>query len=227
MTGWLLVSRRAVVEQEFSAERSALMDNLQEGSVVRGSVKNLTDYGAFVDLGGIDGLLHITDMSWGRINHPSELFEVGQEIEVKVLSYDESRQRVSLGFKQLQEDPWVKAAQKYAVGIKTRGAVVSLTDYGAFVELEDGIEGLIHISELSTDRVNKPEDVVKPGDSIKAEVISIDKDARKIGLSSKLVKLRESKADVDEYVKKATATSKSTFGDLFADQLKNMKTDKQ
>jgi small subunit ribosomal protein S1 len=398
--GNIVLSRRALLEQERESQRATTLDSMKEGSIVTGLVKNITDYGAFIDLGGMDGLLHITDMSWGRIKHPSEVLNVSDEITVKVLKYDNERERVSLGMKQLHPDPWEDVAARYPVGAKTVGKIVSLTDYGAFVELEDGveglihvsemswtkrlkhpsqivqadqtvnvqvleidrenrrislgmkqlmpnpwvelkesyapgtiiegevksvtdfgvfigiedgidglvhisdfswtkrvnhpsemftkgqkvravvlgvdienerfslgikqleadpwtniehkytvgtqhmvkvvktadfgvfvelesdIEGLIHISELTTDRINVPEDFVKVGDSIKAEVITIDKDARKIGLSSKIVKLREQKADVEDYVKKATSTSKSTLGDLFAEQLKNMKTDK-
>ncbi len=398
--GNIVLSRRALLEEERESMRTATLDTMKEGSIVIGSVKNITDYGAFIDLGGMDGLLHITDMSWGRVKHPSEMLNVGDEVSVKVLKYDQEKGRVSLGIKQMQEDPWEAVAVNYPVGTKLTGKVVSLTDYGAFVELGEGIEGLIHvsemswtkrvkhpsqvlqqdqevnvivleidkenrrislgmkqlmanpwvelkesyapgtiiegdvksvtdfgvfigvedgidglvhisdfswtkrvnhpsemyakgqkvravvlgvdienerfslgikqlesdpwsnieskyaigtqhdvkvtktadfgafvelesdieglihISELSTDKVNATEDVVKVGSTIKAEVISIDKDARKIGLSAKLVKLRESKADVDDYVKKATSTSKSTLGDLFADQLKGVKSDK-
>ncbi len=399
--GNIVLSRRALLEQERETLRNQTLDTMKEGSIVTGLVKNITDYGAFIDLGGMDGLLHITDMSWGRIKHPSELLNVGDEITVKVLKYDNERERVSLGMKQLQPDPWDSVREKFPIGSKAQGKIVSLTDYGAFVELGEGveglihvsemswtkrlkhpsqivnvgdvvdvqvleidaenrrislgmkqlqpnpwvemkesyapgtiiegevksvtdfgvfigieegidglvhisdfswtkrinhpsemftkgqkvravvlgvdienerfslgikqleadpwsnienkysvgtqhdvkvvktadfgvfvelesdIEGLIHISELTTDRINHPDEFVKVGESVKAEVISIDKDARKIGLSSKLVKLREQKADVDDYVKKATSTSKTSFGDIFGDQLKNMKTDKQ
>jgi small subunit ribosomal protein S1 len=397
--GNIVLSRRALLEQERENIRAQTLDQIKEGSVVTGTVKNITDYGAFIDLGGMDGLLHITDMSWGRIKHPSELINVGDEIQVRVLKYDNEKERVSLGMKQLQTDPWETVKAKYTIGTKLKGKVVSLAEYGAFLEIGDGveglihvsemswtkrvkhpsqvvnvgdevdvqvlevdmenrrislgmkqlmqnpwvemkesyppgtiiegevksvtdfgifigieegidglvhisdfswtkrinhpsemytkgtkvravvlgvdtenerfslgvkqlegdpwsnieskygvgtqhdvkvtktadfgvfveleadIEGLIHISELTTERINKPEEFCKVGDILKSEVISIDKDARKIGLSSKLVKLRESKADVEDYVKKATATSKSTLGDLFADQLKNTKKD--
>jgi len=184
--GNIVLSRRVLLEQDREKLRTETLQNLKEGAVLKGIVKNITDYGAFVDLGGIDGLLHITDMSWGRINHPSQLFEVGQEVEVKVLNYDEARQRVSLGYKQLQEDPWVKASEKYAEGIKTRGTVVSLTDYGAFVELEDGIEGLIHISEMSwSKRIRHPSKVVSIGDEVDVVVLAIDREARRISLGMK------------------------------------------
>ncbi len=184
--GNIVLSRRVLLEQDREKMRTETIENLKEGSILRGIIKNITDYGAFVDLGGIDGLLHITDMSWGRINHPSQLFEVGQEVEVKVLNYDESRQRVSLGYKQLQDDPWLKTAEKYAVNTKTRGAVVSLTDYGAFVELENGIEGLIHISEMSwSKRIRHPSKVVSIGDEVDVVVLAIDRDARRISLGMK------------------------------------------
>jgi small subunit ribosomal protein S1 len=392
-----VLSRRALLEEERESLRTQTLDAMKEGSIVTGSVKNLTDYGAFIDLGGMDGLLHITDMSWGRVKHPSELLHIGDEIKVVVLKYDPEKERVSLGMKQLQADPWESASGAFPVGAKVKGKIVSLADYGAFVELAEGveglihvsemswtkrvkhpsqivnvgdevdvqvlevdptarrislgmkqlmpnpwvelkasyspgtiiegevrsitdfgifvgveegidglvhisdfswtkrvnhpsemftkgqqvravvlgvdveqerfslgikqleadpwstvdmkykvgtqhdvkvtklaefgvfveleqdIEGLIHISELSVDRVNKPEEFCKAGDVVKAEIISVDRDARKIGLSAKLVKLRESKADVDDYVKKATATSKTSLGDLFGEQLKGLK----
>ncbi|MBP6218462.1 MAG: 30S ribosomal protein S1 [Oligoflexales bacterium] len=184
--GNIVLSRRALLEQDREKLRSETLGSLKEGAILKGIIKNITDYGAFVDLGGIDGLLHITDMSWGRINHPTQLFEVGQEIEVKVLNYDEGRQRVSLGYKQLQEDPWERVASRYTVGSKTRGAVVSLTDYGAFVELEEGIEGLIHISEMSwSKRVRHPSKVVSIGDQVDVAVLAIDQTARRISLGMK------------------------------------------
>ena len=144
-----MVSRRAVVESENSAEREALFESLKEGAVTKGLVKNLTDYGAFIDLGGIDGLLHITDMGWGRVTHPSEVVKVGDEIDVIVLKYDPATERVSLGHKQLVPDPWNNVMERYPVSIRVTGKVVSLTDYGAFIELEPGVEGLIHVSEMS------------------------------------------------------------------------------
>ena len=160
----VVVSRRAVVEQEFSAERSALMDNLQEGSVVRGTVKNLTDYGAFVDLGGIDGLLHITDMAWKRVKHPSEVVKVGDEVEVRILKFDRERSRVSLGLKQLGADPWESISRRYPPNTRVFGKVTNIADYGAFVEIEDGVEGLVHITEMSwTKRITKPSELLKVG----------------------------------------------------------------
>jgi small subunit ribosomal protein S1 len=397
--GNIVLSRRALLEEERESLRTQTLDAMKEGSIVKGVVKNITDYGAFIDLGGMDGLLHITDMSWGRVKHPSEILNVGDEIDVKVLKFDNEKERVSLGLKQLKEDPWEAASAAFTVGKKVKGKVVSLTDYGAFVELAEGIEGLIHvsemswtkrvkhpsqilkvgdevdvqvleidganrrislgmkqleanpwvelkesyppgtiiegevksitdfgifigvedgidgmvhisdfswtkrinhpsemfkkgdkvravvlgvdienerfslglkqlesdpwaniedkykignqydvkvvkladfgvfvelesdieglihISELSTKRVEKPDDVVKVGDVLRAEIITIDRDSRKIGLSAKLVKLRESKADVEDYVKKATATSKTSLGDLFGETLKASLTD--
>jgi small subunit ribosomal protein S1 len=394
--GNIVLSRRVLLEEERESLRTQTLDAMKEGSIVTGLVKNITDYGAFIDLGGMDGLLHITDMSWGRVKHPSEILNVGDEIKVMVLKYDNERERVSLGLKQMQSDPWTTAKDKFPVGAKTRGKVVSLTDYGAFVELDQGIEGLIHvsemswtkrvkhpnqvvnvgdevdvqvldvdtsknrislgmkqlmpnpwvelkssyapgtiiegeirsitdfgifvgveegidglvhisdfswtkrvnhpsemfnkgdkvravvlgvdienerfslgirqlegdpwqniedkykvgsqhdvkvtklldfgvfveleadieglihISELSTERVNAASEFCKVGDVLKAEIMTIDRDARKIGLSAKLVKLREAKADVDDYVKKATSTSRTSFGDLFGEQLKNL-----
>ncbi len=392
--GNIVLSRRALLEQERENLRSQTLDAMKEGSIVKGIVKNITDYGAFIDLGGMDGLLHITDMSWGRLKHPSEILNVGDELEVKVLKFDNEKERVSLGLKQLKPDPWEAAIEKFSVGTKLVGKVVSLADYGAFVEVADGveglihvsemswtkrvkhpsqlvkvgdevnvvvlevdsanrrismgmkqlepnpwvelknayppgtiiegevksltdfgafvgveegidglihisdfswtkrinhpsdflnkgdkirtvvlgvdienerfslglkqleadpwsaidskypigsqldvkvvkladfgvfvelesdIEGLIHISELSTKRIEKPDEVVKVGDTLKAEIISIDKDSRKIGLSAKLVKLRETQSDVEEYVKKAHQVTKTSLGDLFGDTLK-------
>lgn len=394
--GNIVLSRRAILEEERESLRSQTLDTMKEGAEVVGIVKNITDYGAFIDLGGMDGLLHITDMSWGRVKHPSEVINVGDEINVKVLKYDPDKERVSLGLKQMQEDPWEEVKAKYPIGQKLSGAIVSLADYGAFVEVDDGveglihvsemswtkrvkhpsqivkvddnvdvvvlevdtenrrislgmkqlqanpweelketyppgtiiegeiksltdfgvfvgiddgidgmvhisdvswtkritnpaemfekgdkvravvlgvdvenerfslgikqlesdpwsniedkygigtqhdvevtkvadfgvfvqlesdIEGLIHISELSVKRVEKAEEFIKPGEKIKAEIINIDRDARKIGLSAKVVTLREQNADVDDYIKKATTTSKTSFGDLFGDQLKQL-----
>jgi small subunit ribosomal protein S1 len=199
-----------------------LKESYQPGTIIEGEVKSVTDFGIFVGVEeGIDGLVHISDFSWTkRVNHPSEMFAKGQKVRAVVLGVDIENERFSLGLKQLESDPWSNIESKYAVGTQHDVKVTKTADFGVFVELESDIEGLIHISELTTERINKPEDFVKAGETLKAEVISIDKDARKIGLSSKLVKLRESKADVDDYVKKATSTSKSTLGDLFGDQFK-------
>lgn len=205
-----------------------LKESYAPGTIIEGEVKSVTDFGVFIGIEeGIDGLVHISDFSWTkRVNHPSEMFTKGQKVRAVVLGVDIENERFSLGLKQLESDPWSNIETKYAIGTQHDVKVTKTADFGAFVELESDIEGLIHISELTTEKINTVEDYVKVGGTVKAEVISIDKDARKIGLSSKLVKLRESKADVDDYVKKATATSKSTFGDVFADQLKNLKTDK-
>ena len=399
--GNIVLSRRVLLEAERQDLRSQTLDQMAEGSVVKGIVKNITDYGAFIDLGGMDGLLHVTDMSWGRVKHPSEVLTVGDEIEVKVLKFDDTKERVSLGIKQLQEDPWGSVESEFPKGRKLKGVIVSLVDYGAFVELGGGVEGLIHVSEMSwtkrikhpsqkvkvddevevmvldldkdnrrislgmkqleanpwvemketyppgtiiegeiksvtdfgvfigieegvdglvhisdfswtkrvnhpneifkkgdklrtvvlgvdtederfslgikqlesdpwsdietkypmgsqhdvkvsktadfgvfveleadieglihvseltTKRVDRPEDVVSEGETIRAEIITIDRDSRKIGLSAKIVTLREQKADVEEYVKKAASTSKTSLGDLFGDQLKTATTDKK
>jgi small subunit ribosomal protein S1 len=186
--GNIVLSRRVLLERDREKLRATTLENLQEGALLRGIVKNITDYGAFIDLGGIDGLLHITDMSWGRINHPSQLFEVGQEVDVKVLSYDDQRQRVSLGFKQLQSDPWLAAGDRYPVNMRTKGKVVSLTDYGAFVELENGIEGLIHVSEMSwSKRVRHPSKIVQVGDEVEVVVLALDLENRRISLGMKQI----------------------------------------
>ena len=185
----VVVSRRAVVEQEFSAERSALMDNLQEGAVVRGTVKNLTDYGAFVDLGGIDGLLHITDMAWKRVKHPSEVVKVGDEIEVRILKFDRERARVSRGLKQLGADPWQNIARRYPPGTRVFGKVTNIADYGAFVEIEDGVEGLVHVSEMDwTNKNVNPAKVVHTGQEVEVMVLDVDEERRRISLGLKQCK---------------------------------------
>ncbi|MFO1503084.1 MAG: 30S ribosomal protein S1 [Steroidobacteraceae bacterium] len=185
----VVVSRRAVVEQEFSAERSALMDNLQEGTVVRGTVKNLTDYGAFVDLGGIDGLLHITDMAWKRVKHPSEVVQVGQEVEVRILKFDRERSRVSLGLKQLGADPWENIARRYPPNTRVFGKVTNIADYGAFVEIEDGVEGLVHVSEMDwTNKNVNPSKVVQTGEEVEVMVLDVDEERRRISLGLKQCK---------------------------------------
>ncbi|MCB1693474.1 MAG: 30S ribosomal protein S1 [Pseudomonadales bacterium] len=182
----VVVSRRSVLEQENSAEREALLESLQEGQEVKGIVKNLTDYGAFVDLGGVDGLLHITDMAWKRIKHPSEIVAVGDEINVKVLKFDRERNRVSLGLKQLGEDPWVAITQRYPEGTRTMARVTNLTDYGCFAELEEGVEGLVHVSEMDwTNRNIHPSKVVQVGDEVEVMVLDIDEERRRISLGIK------------------------------------------
>ena len=182
----VVVSRRAVVEKEYSAEREALLKELQEGNTVKGIVKNLTDYGAFVDLGGIDGLLHITDMAWKRVKHPSEVVEVGQEIDVKILKFDRERQRVSLGMKQLGEDPWQDLARRYPPQTRMFGKVTNIADYGCFVEIEDGVEGLVHVSEMDwTNKNVNPSRVVQVGEEVEVMVIEIDEERRRISLGIK------------------------------------------
>ena len=185
----VVVSRRAVVEQEYSAEREALLADLQEGNTVKGIVKNLTDYGAFVDLGGIDGLLHITDMAWKRVKHPSEVVEVGQEIDVKILKFDRERQRVSLGMKQLGDDPWKDLARRYPQDTRMFGKITNIADYGCFVEIEDGVEGLVHVSEMDwTNKNVNPARVVSVGDEVEVMVIEIDEERRRISLGIKQCK---------------------------------------
>ncbi len=182
----VVVSRRAVVESEFSAEREQLLERLQEGAVLKGVVKNLTDYGAFVDLGGIDGLLHITDMAWKRVRHPSEVVNVGDELEVRVLKFDRERNRVSLGLKQLGDDPWVNIARRYPVGSRLFGKVSNVTDYGCFVELEPGVEGLVHVSEMDwTNKNVNPAKVVQVGDETEVMVLDVDEERRRISLGIK------------------------------------------
>jgi len=184
----IVLSRRAILEKEREEQRSTTLTSIYEGKIVEGIVKNITDYGVFIDLGGVDGLLHITDMSWGRVKHPSELFSVGDTITVKILSYDLEKERVSLGMKQLAADPWSVAAEKYALGSRVTGVVVSLTDYGAFVELEEGIEGLIHVSEMSwTRKVRHPSKVVSVGEEVEAVVLDIKPESRRISLGMKQV----------------------------------------
>ncbi len=186
--GNIVLSRRVLLEKERASLKSKTLRMLEEGRVLKGTVKNITEYGAFVDLGGIDGLLHITDMSWGRVNHPSEMVQVGDEIEVKVLKFNSDTERVSLGLKQISEDPWIHAENKYHVGDRVTGRVVSLTDYGAFIELEEGIEGLIHISEMSwTRRVKHPSRMVAIGDEVETIVLDIDSKNKRISLGMKQI----------------------------------------
>jgi small subunit ribosomal protein S1 len=184
--GNIVVSRKQMLEEEVSEKRTKTLEKLEEGAVMTGVVKNLTDYGAFVDLGGIDGLLHITDMSWGRLTHPRDLVNVGDEIHVKVLKYDKEKQRVSLGFKQLTPDPWLDAAQRYPVGAHVKGRVISITDYGAFVELEQGIEGLVHVSEMTwSKRTKHPSKIVSVGQQVETVVLNVNPQERRISLGLK------------------------------------------
>ena len=184
--GNVVISRKELLEEEQTAKRSTTLSTLEEGAVLTGTVKNLTDYGAFVDLGGLDGLLHITDMSWGRLTHPRDLVNVGDEIQVKVLKFDKEKQRVSLGFKQLTPDPWLDATERYPIGAHVRGRVLSVTDYGAFVELEQGIEGLVHVSEMTwSKRMKHPSKMVKPGDEVETIILSVNPNDRRISLGMK------------------------------------------
>ncbi|HEX2494891.1 MAG TPA: 30S ribosomal protein S1 [Steroidobacter sp.] len=196
----VVVSRRAVVEQEYSAERTELLEKLQEGVVVRGTVKNLTDYGAFVDLGGIDGLLHITDMAWKRVKHPSEVVAVGDEIDVRILKFDRERQRVSLGIKQLGNDPWQNISRRYPTGSRLFGKVTNIADYGCFVEIEEGVEGLVHVSEMDwTNKNVNPSKVVHIGQEVEVMVLDIDEERRRISLGIKQCQANPWKEFGDSY----------------------------
>ncbi len=196
----VVISRRAVLEETREKMKAELLGKLQEGAVIEGVVKNITDYGAFIDLGGLDGLLHITDISWGRVNHPSERLNIGETIEVKIIKYDQERQRVSLGIKQLKEDPWSKAADNYPVGTRVTGKVISIKDYGAFVEIEEGIESLVHVSEMSwTKKIKHPTQIVNVGDEIEAVVLSIDPEKRRISLGMKQVEPNPWDSLIDKY----------------------------
>ena len=173
--GNIVVSRRAVLEDSRAEAKSELVSNLQEGQVLQGVIKNITDYGAFVDLGGVDGLLHVTDISWKRINHPSEALQIGESVQVKVIKFNDETQRISLGIKQLTEDPWLKVFERFPVGSKMAGIVTNITDYGSFVELEDGIEGLVHVSEMSWTKKNvHPGKIVSTSEKIEVMVLEID-----------------------------------------------------
>ncbi len=209
----VVVSRRAVVEQEYSAERYALLDNLQEGTVVKGVVKNLTDYGAFVDLGGIDGLLHITDMAWKRVKHPSEVVKVGDEIDVRILKFDRERSRVSLGLKQLGADPWQAISRRYPPNTRIFGKVTNIADYGCFVEIEEGVEGLVHVSEMDwTNKNVNPAKVVHVGQEVEVMVLDIDEERRRISLGLKQCKANPWKEFADNYNR----------GDKVAGQIKSI-----
>lgn len=184
--GNVVISRKEILEEEQNAQKSVTLETLEEDSVLTGVVKNLTDYGAFVELGGLDGLLHITDMSWGRLTHPRDLVQVGDEIQVKVLKFDKEKQRVSLGFKQLTPDPWLDATERYPIGAQVKGRVLSVTDYGAFVELEQGIEGLVHVSEMTwSKRMKHPSKMVKPGDEVDTIILQVNPNDRRISLGMK------------------------------------------
>jgi small subunit ribosomal protein S1 len=186
--GNIVLSRKVLLEEENAEKKTHTLATLEEGKVLRGVVKNITDYGAFIDLGGIDGLLHVTDMSWGRAAHPSELFKVNDEVDIVVLKFDRSTERVSLGYKQLHADPWTAVEERYAVGMRIKGKVVSLTEYGAFIELEPGVEGLIHVSEMSwSKRVKHPSKLLNVGDAVESMVLGVDPQARRISLGLKQI----------------------------------------
>ena len=204
-----------------------MKESYPPGTIIEGEVKSITDFGVFIGIeDGIDGLVHISDFSWTkRVNHPSEMFAKGAKVRAVVLGVDTENERFSLGVKQLESDPWSQIETKYGIGTQHEVKVTKTVDFGAFVELESDIEGLIHISELTVDKITTVEDFIAVGAKIKAEVISIDKDARKVGLSAKLITLRDQKANVDDYVKKAATTAKTSFGDMFGDQLKGLKKD--
>lgn len=209
----VVVSRRAVIESEHSADRENVLASLEEGKIVKGVVKNLTDYGAFVDLGGVDGLLHITDMAWKRVKHPSEIVTVGDEVQVKVLKFDRERQRVSLGLKQLGEDPWANIGARFPVGSNIEGKVTNLTDYGCFVEIQEGVEGLVHVSEMDwTNKNIHPSKVVSVGDTVTVKVLEIDEERRRISLGLKQCK-------PNPWVEFATAHSK---GDRVTGKIKSI-----
>jgi small subunit ribosomal protein S1 len=198
--GNIVLSRRVLLEKQREEHKKETLKNLKEGAIMKGQVKNLTDYGAFIDLGGIDGLLHITDMSWGRVGHPSEMFNVGDEVRVVVLKFDPSQERVSLGLKQIQEDPWHRADEKYPVGTRVHGKVVSLTDYGAFVEIEQGVEGLVHVSEMTWNkRVKHPSKMMEVGRDVEAVVLDIDPKAKRIALGMKQIEVNPWTALEDKY----------------------------
>ena len=198
--GNVVISRKELLEEDQNAKKSVTLATLEEGSVLTGTVKNLTDYGAFVDLGGLDGLLHITDMSWGRLTHPRDLVNVGDEIQVRVLKFDKEKQRVSLGFKQLTPDPWLDATERYPIGAQVRGRVLSVTDYGAFVELEQGIEGLVHVSEMTwSKRMKHPSKMVKPGDEVVTIILSVNPNDRRISLGMKQLQDNPWEALEDKY----------------------------
>jgi small subunit ribosomal protein S1 len=196
----IVISRRKLIEEERDAAKKRLMETLTEGDVVTGTVKNIADFGAFVDLGGIDGLLHITDMSWGRINHPSELLKIDQKVEVKVLNIDREKEKIALGLKQKEASPWEEIEKKYPVGSRVNGSVVNLMSYGAFVRLEDGIEGLVHISEMSwTRRVNHPSELVQPGQEVEVVVLDINKDKQEISLGMKQIEINPWELVAEKY----------------------------
>ena len=183
----VVLSRRAVLEEERKEARQQILDRLERGQVVVGTISNIVDFGAFVDLDGIDGLIHISELSWGHVNHPSEVLKIGQQVKVKVLDIDRDRQRISLGLKQTQEDPWERVVKTYNVGDVLEGKVTKVVSFGAFVEIMDGVEGLVHISELAQHHVENPREIVDPGDEVKVKILEIDDERRRLSLSLKRV----------------------------------------
>ena len=216
--GNIVVSRRALLVSEREELRSETLKVLQEGVVMEGTVKNITDYGAFIDLGGMDGLLHITDICWGHIEHPSDKLSVGQKLAVVVLTYDQDKERVSLGVKQLTEDPWAQIIQRYPVGTKITGPITALVDFGVFVKLEDGVDGLIHRSELGLAKNENIEDTYKVGNDIECEVVSVDPSEHQIGLSIRAIKRRERRDAISSFNDEIAAP---TFGDLIKEKMDN------
>ncbi len=210
--GNIVLSRRVLLEQDRDAKKAETLLHLTEGMVVTGTVKNITEYGAFIDLGGIDGLLHVTDISWGRVNHPSEVFNVGDPVTVKVLKYDPDKERVSLGIKQLSEDPWLQASEQYALGKKVKGKVVSLTDYGAFVEIEQGVEGLIHVTEMSWSKPKHPSKVLEVGQEVECQVLDVDITNKRIALGLKQL-------EADPWI---AFTQKYSPGDVIRGKVRSM-----
>jgi small subunit ribosomal protein S1 len=209
--GNIVLSRKALLEEENAEKKKHTLETLSEGKMLTGVVKNITDYGAFIDLGGIDGLLHITDMSWGRVGHPSEVLKVNENIEVVVLKYDQATERVSLGHKQLVADPWTTVMDRYPAGARVSGKAVSLTDYGAFIELEPGVEGLIHVSEMSwSKRVKHPSKILNVGDTVEAMVLGVDPSARRISLGLKQVESNPWHELVEKYPVGTKITSPSS-----------------
>jgi len=219
----IILSRKEVLEEEHAKKREETWDRLQEGKVIKGTVKRLTDFGAFVDLGGVDGLLHVSELSWGRVEHPSEVLEEGQDIEVLILRVDEERERVSLGYKQIQPDPWDDVEGKYPEGALVEGTVVRLVGFGAFVELEPGVDGLIHISQLADYRVATPEEIVGEGEEVKVKVLSVNADERRISLSLRDAEMnfvsRGPKQDDDDETKSGALTLGDVFGELFEENM--------
>jgi 4-hydroxy-3-methylbut-2-enyl diphosphate reductase len=217
----VILSRRAVLEEEAEKARKDAWERIHEGDVVKGTVKSLTDFGAFVDLGGVDGLLHVSEMSWGRVTHPSDVLVAGQEIDVKVLRVDQERGRISLGYKQVLPDPWSTTAAKYPEGAIVKGKVTRIAPFGAFVELESGVEGLVHISELSSKRITRPDEVVSPGDEVSAKVLRVRTQERRISLSLKDADVRPPKVEKTE--RAAQQPDRITLGDVIGEKLQEAK----